>query len=483
MNTIQRILKNTGVMLFANLAQKTFTFFYIMKMARYLGTVEFGIITFAIGFTELFVFITDPGLNTLIVRDVARDKSLSDKYLGNVIVMKSIFVFVFFGFLALFVNVIGYSVQIIHVVYLIAVHIILRAFSNMLYSLFQAYEKLEYQALGGIISNFFVLIGVLYAVRHKLSVTNIALIFVIASALDLVYAMIVCRTKFHWPKLQIDWVFWKKSLKEAWPLGTISIFYIIYFRIDIVMLSLIKGELDVGIYGAAYRISEILTLFPMIFMSAVFPVLSSYFKSSKSSFKKAYEKSVKFLFSLALLLALITMLLAKEIIFLVYGEGYEGSVTALQILVWGTVLLFVTTIQGTTFVAANRQKLSMKILLMAVVLNITLNFFAIPKYGYIGASITTVITEIFILIKGLMLLEKQGYKLNVVRTWLPPIIGILAAGIIVILLTWLNVSVFVITPVGCLVYGTIVALIGVNKEDKSLIKFMIFRSSTTLQGE
>ena len=462
-------------MLFANLARKVFTFFYIMLMARYLGVTEFGVITFAVGFTELFVFLTDPGLNKLIVRDVARDKSLGRKYVGNVAVMKSIFVFVFFGWLALFVNVLGYSAQTIHVVYLIAIHIILRQFSNMLYALFQAHEKLEFQALGGILSNFFVFLGILYAVRQELSVTGFALMFVIGSALDLVYTLIVCRTKFHWPKLQIDWIFWKKSLKEAWPLGTTSVFFIIYFRIDIVMLSLIRGDPDVGIYGAAFRISEILTLFPMIFMSAIFPVLSSYFKNSKSSFKKAYEKSVKFLFSLALLLALLTMLFAKKIIFLVYGEGYEGSVAALQILVWGTALLYVTSIQGTTFVAANQQKLRMKFLIMAVGLNISLNLLVIPKYGYIGASITTVITEIFILVMGVAILEKHGYKLDVIRTWLAPVLGLLAAGIFVIFLTQLDLNVFLIAPVGCLVYGTIVILMGVNKEDKSLIKYMFSR--------
>ncbi|MFC2161148.1 flippase [Acidobacteriota bacterium] len=475
MNTLQRILKNTGVMLFANIVRKVFSFIFIMLMARHLGVTDFGVITFAVGFTELFTFITDPGLNTLLVRDVAGDKSLSDKYIGNMTVMKSVFVFVFIGWLALFVNVLGYSKQTIHVVYIIAVHITLRAFSNMLYSLFQAHEKMEFQALGGILSNFFVLLGVLFAIRQNFNIIGISLIYVMGSALDLAYATIVCRTKFHWPKLQVDWSFWKKSLKEAWPLATSSVFFIIYFRIDIVMLSLIKDDLDVGIYGAAYRISEILILFPMIFMSAVFPVLSSYFKNSKSSFQKAYEKSTKFLFSLALLLALVTMLLARKFIFLMYGEGYEASVVPLQILVWGTALMFVTSIQATTFVAANRQILSLKILLMAGVLNISLNLLAIPKYGYIGASITTVITEIFILIKGLTLLEKEGYKLKVAHTWLAPIIGIMAAGFIVILLSWLNVNVFLITAAGCLVYGIIVFLIGVNKEDKSLVKFMFSR--------
>lgn len=463
-------------MLFSNLARKAFSFFSIMFMARHLGTAGFGVITFVIGFTELFVILTDFGLNTLTVREVARDKSLDQKYLGNIAVMKSVLVLIFFGFIAAAINILGYPSSTIQVVYIYGLHIILRAFSDLLYSLFRAFEEMEYQSFGGILSNAFVLTGVLIAVNREAGVAAFALVFVLASAADLVYASVICALKFRRPKFEVDWGFWKNSLKEAWSLGTISIFFIIYFRIDTVMLSLIKGDPDVGVYGAAFRASEIMIIFPTIFMTAVFPVMSSYFKDSLHSFKKAYEKSVQYLFYLALLLALLVTLFARPIINLVYGEKFSGAVPALQILVWASALMYVTSVQGSTFVAANRQMLRMKLLLIAVLANIILNMIIIPRYGFIGASVTTLFTEIVVLIVGVLMLEKQGYKVHFLRTWVSPLLGIAAAVGILVVLTRFSLNIYLNTAVCCCVYGAVVLAFGINKEDVRLFRYMFSRT-------
>ena len=446
-----------------------------MFMARHLGTKGFGIFTFAVGFTELFVFITDFGLNTLTVREVARDRSLAKKYLGNISLIKLISVIFFWSVMALTVNLLGYPDITVKVVYLFAFHIVIRAFSNMLYALFQAYEKMEYQSLGGILTNALTLCGVLFAISQKFSVIGFALIYVIISAVDLLYATTICAWKFDLPKLEVDLAFWKQALKQAWPLGTISLFFIIYFKIDIVMLSLMKGDPHVGLYGAAFRLSEVMVVFPLIFMHSIFPVLSSYYKKSVSSFKLAYEKSIKYLFTLALPIALAGTLLAPTIINLVYGEEFSGSVSALRVLVWASAIMYVTIVQGGIFVAADRQMPRMKIFAMAVVLNITLNFIVIPKYSYIGASVTTVITEAFTLILGAFFLNKYGYKLNFVHTWLIPLSGLSIAAITIVPMNrlYMNVS---RTAVACLlIYSLIITLIGINKEDKLLLKFVLSR--------
>lgn len=475
MNTIQRILKNTGVLLFSNVVRKVFTFFYILFMARHLGTTGFGIFTFAVGFTEIFVFITDFGLNTLTVKEVARDKSLAKKYLGNISLIKLFSVILFWAVMALAVNLLGYPDKTVKVVYLFAFHIVIRTFSNMLYALFQAYEKMEYQSLGGIFTNALTLFGVLFAISQNFDVIGFALIYVIVSVFDLLYAAILCAWKFVLPKLEVDLNFWKESLKHAWPLGTTSVFFIIYFKIDIVMLSLMKSDLDVGLYGAAFRLSEVLIVFPLIFMSSIFPVLSSYYKKSTSSFKVAYEKSIKYLFSLALPIALAGTLLAPKIIDLVYGKEFAGSVSPFQVLVWASAIMYVTIVQGGIFIAADRQIPRMKIFAMAVILNIALNLIVIPKYSYIGASLTTVFTEAFTLILGAFLLNKYGYKLNFIHTWLIPFFGLSVAAIAIFPLSLIYMNVVKMTIICLLIYSLIIFLIGIRKDDKFLLKFVLSR--------
>ena len=151
MNTVQRIAKNTGVLLISQIASYILSFFFIMYTARYLGAEGFGILSFALAFTGIFGVFSDLGLSTLTVREVARDKSLAGKYLGNIAVMKLILVVVTFGLIAFFINLLGYPEQTIKVVYLVALSVIFGAFSGMFNSVFQAFEQMEYQSLGRIL--------------------------------------------------------------------------------------------------------------------------------------------------------------------------------------------------------------------------------------------------------------------------------------------------------------------------------------------
>ena len=151
MNTVQRIAKNTGVLLASQVVSYVFGFFFVMYTARYLGAEGFGVLSFALAFTGIFGVFSDLGVSTLTVREVARDKSLAGKYLGNIVVMKVILVAITFGLIALAINILGYPEQTIKVVYLVALSIIFGAFSNIFNSIFQAYEKMEYQSLGRIL--------------------------------------------------------------------------------------------------------------------------------------------------------------------------------------------------------------------------------------------------------------------------------------------------------------------------------------------
>ena len=129
MSTVQRIAKNTTVLLVAQVASYLLAFFYMMYTARYLGPASFGILSFAAAFTGIFSVFGDLGLSTLITREVARDKSLAPKYLANVSLMKVILVAITFGLIALTINLMSYPEETIKAVYLIALSVIFTAFT------------------------------------------------------------------------------------------------------------------------------------------------------------------------------------------------------------------------------------------------------------------------------------------------------------------------------------------------------------------
>ena len=470
MNTVQRIAKNTAVLLAANTISKIIGFFYIMYTARYLGVEGFGVLSFALAFTGLLGVFDDLGLNTLMVREIAREKSLTKKYLSNVTVIKIILVIITFSLITITINLLGYPNQTIKVVYFIALSVIFNAFSGMFYSIFRAYEKMEYQSLGQILSSVLMLAGALFAISQRFNVIGFASIYFIVSVIALGYSFAIFMWKFSLPKIEIDWEFWKRCFKEAWPLGIMSVCIIIRFRIDTVMLSLMKGDAAVGLYNAAYKILNISVVAPGIFMASIFPVMSQYYNKSTSSFNIAYEKSFKFLIAIALPMALAVTLLSGPIINLIYGVEFAGSADALRILIWAAVSMYVSMLVGNVYVAANKQMLSMKITIVSVILNIILNLILIPRYSYLGASATTVVSEVFGLSLGIFFLNIYKHKLNVTRVCFAPFLGILVAGAFAILLNILYVNIFLITLVSIILYGMIVYKIGIKDDDKQLIK-------------
>ncbi len=477
MNTAKRIARNSILLFGSNIISKTFTFLYIVFMARHLGKAEFGVFSFAFAFCGLFVLLTDLGLDKLTVREVSRDKQAAGKYIGNFILIK-IFLGVFtFGLIALVINVMGYSNPTLSVVYLLGLHIVIRSFSNIFYAVIQANERMEYVSFGSIFGNALLFLGVLFMVGQNYDVTAFGYIFVIVSTIDLGYAFWICLKKFAIPKLEIDWVFWKDSVRTAWPLGAMLIFVMFYFRTDTIMLNLMVGDPYVGLYSAAYRITEVPALLPGLLMLAIFPVLSSLFKSSQSSFGQTYALLIKYLFYLAIPIAMVITLIARPLVKL-FGEiEYIDSARAVQVLIWATAIMFMTMVQGSTFVAADRQMISMKICAATVILNICLNLILIPKYSYVGASVATVITELFGFAVGTYFLSRFGWKINLFRTLIIPLMVFLVGFAAVYPLIRLDLHPFFLAGAFLLVYCPIIFFVGLKKEERHQLKsFMNIKS-------
>lgn len=480
--TVQRIAKNTGILLISHVISYLLGFVYVMYTARHLNKEGFGVLSFALAFAQIFGVLIDLGLGPLIVREIARDKSLASKYLANIGVMKLILAVITFMLIASVINLLGYPKQTVRVVYLIALSVIFTALTRMLYSIFQAFEKMVYQSLGQILKGVLMLIGIIYAIRSDFSVIGFAFAFSAAAFIVLGYSLVILRWKFAGPVftsganlLEVDRSFWKQSIKEAWPMAAAALWLTICFRIDTVMLSLLKGDAAVGLYSAAYRVSEVSTIIPAMFVASVFPVMSRYHKDSRDLFVSAYGKLVKFLLYLALPMALTVTFLAEPIVNLIFKEGYLESTIALQILIWSAAFSYVGIVFGAVLITADKQMLRLKLIVIIFILDVVLNLIMIPKYSYVGASIATVVTRATGLFLSVFFMNRCGYKLALGRICLPPLVGLSVAGVLMALLSHFEVNVFIVASICLVVYSLIVYLTGINEEDKWILKVILRR--------
>lgn len=476
MNTVQRIAKNTGVLLISQIASYILGFFFIMYTARYLGAEGFGILSFALAFTGIFGVFADLGLSTLTVREVSRDKSLATKYLGNIAVIKIILVIITFGLIALMINLLGYPEQTIKVVYLVALSVIFGAFSQMFYSIFQAYEKMEYQSGGHILSSALMLSGALFAISQGFSVVEFASLYFLVSAVVLGYSFVVCVWKFILPKIEFDRGFLKPTIKEALPFGLTGIFVMIYYYIDTVMLSLMVPNANevIGWYNVAYRLVLVLLFIPSVYFASVFPVMSRFFKTSDESLKFTFERSFKYMMIMAVPIGVGTTLLADRIISLIFGPDFRPATIALQILVWSCVFIFMNWPFSNLLNSTNRQMDITKVTCICMFVNVVLNLLIIPKYSYIGASVTTVITE-FVALLGVMIYAQYKIKiLTIMNIISKVIISSLIAGILVNY--FLNSNILLLILLFALIYFGILYMVkGFDREDISLLRNLVYR--------
>ena len=476
MSTVRRIARNTAALLIAQVLSYIAGFFSVMFMARYLGAENYGVLSFALALTGMFAILTDLGIGMVAVREIARDKSLTARYLVNMSAIKAVAVAVTFGLIALTINLMDYPQQTVTVVYLAGLALVITAFSQVFSGIFMAHERLEYHSLGLFLHSIAMLVGVVLAIRLELGIVAFALLWCFASSAVLLYSLAVYRRKFARPRAEdvavharVDRSLCKSLIRAALPLLLASVFGIIAYRIDMVMLSVMKGDAAVGLYSAGYRLIDALGFIPSAFVAALFPVLSQLHVSGQDSLRFAYRKSFSYLLLVGLPVAAGTVLLVGRIIIGVYGTEFADAAAALRILIWAAPFNFLNALLVTVLVSVNRQDLITRIVLLSMVLNVIGNLLLIPRYSYVGASVTTVATGALGCALYLHFVSRLVCRLQLHKLIIRPVIacGVMAGCLI--LLKHLNL--FVVVPVAAVIYfATLYITRHISNEDIALIK-------------
>ncbi|MGB7968174.1 MAG: flippase [Methanobacterium sp.] len=488
MSAVSKVAKNTTVLLIAQIISYALAFFYTIYTARYLGASGFGIISSALALGAILSIFTELGLSTLTIREVSRDKTLANKYIGNTLALKLILSTITITAMVLLVTLGHYPPQIAAVIYYITLSFVVGAFTSIFYSIFQAYEKMEFQSIGQIINSIIMFSGILLIIYYQKSIIEFGLIYLIASIISLIYGFIICVWKFVLPKIEIDLNLWRSALtnieidtnlwkfliSEAVPLAISGIFLLIAFKIDTLLLLYFNGTAPAGFYNAAYGLMAALMFVPFAYVSAIFPLLSRLNVSSKELLKYSYEKSFKYLLILGLPIAVGTTLLASPIILLLYKSGFSQSINALQILIWAIPLIFINYILGTAINSINKQRETVKTTFIVMILNIVLNVLLLPRYGLIAACYITVLTELTCFMLWYHIMNLNGYKFNILKLVYKPFIASLVMALAIILL---HTNLFIVIILATIIYfAALYFLKTFTEDDISLIKRVIGRT-------
>ncbi|KZX16598.1 teichuronic acid biosynthesis protein TuaB [Methanobrevibacter cuticularis] len=473
MSIIKSVFKNTSWLMISQIVTSVLGFFWTILIARYLGVFNFGIITFATSFTGIAAIGMDIGFSTYATRNVARDPSLTSKYLGNGILLKLILSLLTIIAILILLKSMNYDYLTIEVCFIFSIQISFLTMSYLFNGIFQAHEKMQYQAVGIIINSGLLLGFTLISIYLNIGVIGIAITYLLSSVITSIYLYMRTTSKIAMPKFEIDLKFWKNSIKSSFAFGLTNFFTNIYFMIDTVMISIFIGATAVGIYSSAYKIIFVFTTLYSVYNFVIFPLMAKLYTNSEELLKISYEKSVKYLLMIILPLAVGITFYADSVILLIYGNEFSLAANVLKILIWNVVFLFVNGASTLLLNSSNHEIGVTKINGIACFFNVVLNLILIYYLSYIGAAIATVLTGLLIAILMNNIISK-----NILKIENKLIIEILkisfSALILAIVLFIFKVSLLIAIPLGIIIYSVMIILTKtLDTTDKSMITEII----------
>jgi len=469
MNTVQRIAKNTITLLISQAVVSIFGLILSILIARKLGDIQYGKYAFAVAFTGIFCTFVGLGYGMLMIREVARDKSLIRKYFGNVTAIYLVTSIVTNVILIITINLLHYPTETKLLVYSLGIYTGLVAIASIARMTFRIYERMEYEMYTLILREA-VRVGLGIAILLMgYGLKGLAYVFVFSGIVDLLISFFICSKKFTKPRIEFDFSFLTSTLKIAFPFALFSVFALIYTNTDTVIISVLKGDEAVGLYNVANNLTQNLQPFAVLFLNALFPIISIYYLSSKESLKIAYEKAFQYLFIISLPMSVGIFILAQRIILLVYGSGYEKSVVVLQILSFEILLMFMIQCLGFMLVAINKQNEMVLIICIGALVNVVCNVILIPHFSYIGSAIATIITEIILFYFYYYQISKYLKKLSLLKLTVSPIIATILMTIFIYCFKGINLILLIIIAVA-IYFFAIYFTRGISQEDIGLLK-------------
>lgn len=194
-------------------------------------------------------------------------------------------------------------------------------------------------------------------------------------------------------RLRVDRHQWIAWLKEGAPLAIGAALDTIYFRIDIVMLSILDTFRAVGIYSVGYKFSDLLGAVPTAVVTPAMTLMIKAWPDDPVAFRRTFRHTLILLVVGSTGAAVGFGVFATPLMVHLYGAKYASGVYAARLLVAGQALHFYTVLAFITLVSVGRNRLYPIATLTGVVLNVVLNLVLIPQFSYNGSGWATVITE------------------------------------------------------------------------------------------
>jgi len=396
MNLSSKIAYNTIIQLVGKVVSTILGLISLAMMTRYLGQAGFGSYTTIINFVSFFAIIADLGLTLVTVQMISQSGVNEEKVLNNLFGLRLVSIILFLGLAPIISIALPYTIDVKIGIIIAAISFLFPALSQVLIGLFQKKLRMDKSVIAETVSRIILVAGIYLSIKSGYGLNGILWATVISAGFNFVISYLLA-TKYHLLKPAFDFSLWKEIIKKSWPLAVTIVLNLLYLKTDTLILSLIKTPGEVGLYGAAYRIIDVLTTLPYMFAGIILPILTaSWFEARKEYFAAVLQKSFDLMAIFSIPIIAGTLVLAKPLIVLVSGNDFIESGLILKILIFALAAIFLGCMFAHAVIAIGRQKEMIGPYIFVSVSSVILYLIFIPNFSYFGAAAVTIYSEVAI---------------------------------------------------------------------------------------
>jgi O-antigen/teichoic acid export membrane protein len=383
------VAKNTFYQTLARLGTSFIGFLITIIIARSFGVSGFGDFTKIISYVTLFYLILDFGLNAVYLQEAK--SSYKDFFYFRLLISTIIFLGInFFAFFLPYNSYLGtgFSQSLRYGIFIFSFCIFSQSIILTASSIFQ--KKLNYfpYMIGLVFGSILSLSLVFLFSFLNYSLNFILISFVLGSFLT-AFLLIKLSGENIFP-FSFNKNFSKELFLKSIPIGLMLIFNLIYFKADIIILSVLVSSKDVGIYGLSYKFFDFLLAIPLFLSNSIYPLLLVKEQSKKEFFN--LSKKYFFIFLFSSLILIIPFWFISPLFSLIKSD-FSISIIPFRILLLSLPFFFATSLLQWMLIALKKQKFLMYVYFFSTILNIALNIMFVPTYSYLASSWITVFSE------------------------------------------------------------------------------------------
>jgi O-antigen/teichoic acid export membrane protein len=392
------LLQNSSALLGASIATRVIGYATTITIARMLGGEQFGRLAFATVAVGYFGILVEFGTSNWLVREVARRKPQAEGVARASARLRLTVFALGLPAVAILALTINKTPDVKLAMGLVAASLLPKTVTGIYIALMQGHERMELVAGLSVAEVTASLVLCVTALLISPSIVTLTAAGLVSAVVELVIARFLCRRAGCPVGLGGKAALWRTAAVGGAPFLATAILGAAYFKADILLLSFLRGDLQVGYYSAASRLIESARFIPWALSFPLYPVLSKGFAEGRPEIHELQARAAGLLLAVGLPIAALSSVFSREIIVLLYGAGFAPAAAALKWLAWALPLIYVNILFCFSAYAQDRQRQVMWLMTAMFAFNVGFNAWAIPAYGITGAAVSTVLTEVLALV-------------------------------------------------------------------------------------